>query len=497
MKRRWLSFLLILGAYFFSASEVHVLADPANTPNNRSTEERLAAIEGRLQHLESRLDQALGTGAKRAGATGGTAEAASATPISEQLAALDQKLRIVERNKELEAEATAAKLKEAPVVSAGKEGFWIKSADNNFRLRVGGHVQADSRFYTESDPAIFLGSSTFLLRKVRPILQGTVYKFFDFKIMADFGNGQALVQDAYLDFTYLPRTKFRFGKFKPPVGLERLQADIDNLFVERAMPTDLVPNRDVGVQVFGENLGGVFNYALGVFNGVVDGGNGDLDTNNTKDFAGRVFLNPFQSSSIALLKGLGIGLAGTSGSQQGLLPVLRTPAQAIFFNYNPSTLANGNRYLISPQAYYYLGPFGLLGEYVQTAQDVKNGNTFGEISTSAWQVAASYVITGEKASFKSVTPREQFNPGAGSFGAVELAGRYTQLNVDNEAFILKFANPNVSASRASTWTAGVNWYFNRNLKLQLNYEQSAFKGGNTTGNRQTEKVILSRFQVAF
>ena len=69
-------------------------------------------------------------------------------------------------------------------------------------------------------------------------------------------------------------------------------------------------------------------------------------------------------------------------------------------------MANGNRYLISPQAYYYVGPFGLLGEYVQTAQDVKNGNTFGEISTSAWQVAASYVITGEKASYKSVTPRK-------------------------------------------------------------------------------------------
>ena len=46
-------------------------------------------------------------------------------------------------------------------------------------------------------------------------------------------------------------------------------------------------------------------------------------------------------------------------------------AQAIFFRYNVSAVANGNRYLISPQAYYYVGPFGLLGEYVQTAQDVK------------------------------------------------------------------------------------------------------------------------------
>jgi phosphate-selective porin OprO/OprP len=139
----------------------------------------------------------------------------------------------------------------------------------------------------------------------------------------------------------------------------------------------------------------------------------------------------------------------------------------------------------------------LMGEYVQTAQVVKNGNTSRKIGTSSWQLAASYVITGEKVSFQSVTPRREFNPHAGSFGAVELAGRYTQLNVDSEAFIFKFANPNTSASRDRTWTAGVNWYFNKNLKLQLNYEQSAFKGGSTKGDRKTEKVILSQFQVAF
>ena len=189
--------------------------------------------------------------------------------------------------------------------------------------------------------------------------------------------------------------KFRFGKFKPPVGLERLVSDSDDaLLWSEPYQRIWFPIGMLGSKCLGRTLEAFSTTQLGVFNGVPDGGNGDLDTNNTKDFAGRVFLNPFRTTSIEPLKGLGIGLAGTSGSQQGPLPVLRTPAQAIFFNYSASTVANGNRYLISPQAYYYVGPFGLLGEYVQTAQDVKNGNTFGEISTSAWQVAASYVITG-------------------------------------------------------------------------------------------------------
>ena len=132
-----------------------------------------------------------------------------------------------------------------------------------------------------------LGTSTFVLRRVRPLFEGTVYKYFDFRIMPDFGNGQSVLQDAYMDFNYLPGAKIRFGKSKAPVGLERLQAARDVLFVERGFPTSLVPNRDLGVQLMGENLGGgTLNYAVGVLNGVPDGSSGDLDTNNTKDFAG-------------------------------------------------------------------------------------------------------------------------------------------------------------------------------------------------------------------
>jgi phosphate-selective porin OprO/OprP len=236
---------------------------------------------------------------------------------------------------------------------------------------------------------------------------------------------------------------------------------------------------------------------VGIFNGVPDGAIGDLDTNNTKDFAGRIFVHPFGRTSVEAVKGLGVGLSGTVGSQEGLLPVLRTTAQTVFFNYSTDTLAGGNHYRLSPQAYYYVGPFGLLGEYVQSVQDVKKGTTLGEINNRAWQAAASIVLTGEKASYRSVTPKKQFNPSSGSFGAVELAGRYTQLDVDNDAFIFKFADPTKSARRASTWTAGLNWYFSRNLKFQVNYEQTHFRGGSSVGDRKTEKLILSRFQVYF
>ena len=42
------------------------------------------------------------------------------------------------------------------------------------------------------------------------------------------------------------------------------------LFMERALPNALVPNRDVGVQVLGDIKGGLVSYLGGVMNGVAD-----------------------------------------------------------------------------------------------------------------------------------------------------------------------------------------------------------------------------------
>ena len=106
----------------------------------------------------------------------------------------------------------------------------------------------------------------------------------------------------------------RVGKFKPPVDLERLQSASDIVFAERALATNLAPNRDIGLQLSGEISGGVLAWQAGVFNGVPDLGNGDGDVSDAKDFAGRVFIQPFKTGSLA---GLGVGIAGTTGIERG------------------------------------------------------------------------------------------------------------------------------------------------------------------------------------
>src|SRR4051812_10476711 len=91
--------------------------------------------------------------------------------LKQQLLELDQKVRILERNKDLDAEAAEAKAKTTPSVTLGAGGLQISTADTNFSLKIRGYVQADSRFYASES---LKGNDTFLLRRVRPIFEGTV-----------------------------------------------------------------------------------------------------------------------------------------------------------------------------------------------------------------------------------------------------------------------------------------------------------------------------------
>ena len=107
------------------------------------------------------------------------------------------------------------------------------------------------------------------------------------------------------------------------------------------------------------------------------------------------------------------------------------------------------------------------------------------------------MLTGEDGGYRGVQkPAQPFDPGKGSWGAFELVGRYSTLQVDDAAFPL-FANPAVSASQANAWVLGVNWYLSSNLKLVVNYLHTNFEGGAAAGaDRDSEKAVFSRLQVA-
>ena len=302
-----------------------------------------------------------------------------------------------------------------------------------------------------------------------------------------------------------PEFKARFGKFKPPVGLERLQSPQNMLFIERGLPTLLVPNRDIGIQLHGDLFAGALQYQVGVFNGVPDGRNSDLDIHDNKDYAARLFATPFAASEIPALEGLGIGVAGSAGNEHGTLaapalPTYLSPGQFVVFRYrndgmdDGTVLASGSTARISPQAYYSFGPFSFLGEYVQSDQSVNRAGSRARLSHVAYQAAGSFVITGENASYRGVVPRNPFSLADGTWGAFEIAVRFHALDVDDDAFPT-FANPTNSVTEETATTVGLNWYLNKSLRVGINYDQTSFKGGATTGDRSVEKAVFSRVSI--
>ena len=118
----------------------------------------------------------------------------------------------------------------------------------------------------------------------------------------------------------------------------------------------------------------MFQYQLGIFDGVQDGGSKDDEGNSDKDFAGRVFAQPAKGAGIAALENLGFGLAGTYGNRtddNGALN-FRTAGRSSFYRYaNNTVTGKGIQWRIAPQAYWFWGPFGFMGEYFKSEGDIK------------------------------------------------------------------------------------------------------------------------------
>ena len=172
-----------------------------------------------------------------------------------------------------------------PRIVIGSEGFSMGTADRQFSLQFHGLLQADSRTFIND--AGIVGNDTLLIRRLRPIISGTVFHDFEFLFAPDFAPSTgAQLFDAFVNYKPMPEVQFMAGKYKPPFSLEYLQFDQFTMFNERGLPTYLGPGRDVGFTLHGELGGGVFSYAAGIFNGVGDGRrSSNVDFEDNKEFA--------------------------------------------------------------------------------------------------------------------------------------------------------------------------------------------------------------------
>jgi phosphate-selective porin OprO/OprP len=437
---------------------------------------------------------------------------ASATPAAKASTALSNQT-LSERVATLEEKQVSA-----PTVSVGQDGLLVSSADGQYWANVRGYVQLDGRTYLDGGTKNGL-TDTFLVRSARPIIEAKMTDYMDARFMPDFGKGSTTLLDAYGNFHPAPNSKwdwinFRVGEMKSPVGLERWESESDVLFVERGQTTNLVPFRDIGIMAYGYPLSKQVEYEFGVMNGAADFQANTGDTDQNKDIVGRIFTHPLVWTGVDALKGLGVGVAGTYGNHQGtptagnsLTGLITngyvTFGQRPFFTYSAATdFANGTQWRINPQFMYYNGPFGSYGEYVINSQQVGHGATIPaattrELRNTAWEGVASYVLTGENAAFDGVKPAHDFNPKAGDWGAFELVGRLSGLEVDKNAFPT-FSSLATSSSSAFERTVGATWYWSHAVKFNLDFSYTTFDhGALNNADHEPERAVIARTQLRF
>lgn len=400
------------------------------------------------------------------------------------------------------------------LVAGWDEGFFLRSSDNNFHLRITGQIQADYRAYL--DPVDYTDIDRFFLRRARLGIEADMFKYYEFRFLPDFGQGQAVIQDAYLNVHYLDEFQVEAGKFKQPVSYEQLIQDRYVPTLERSLIDQLVPARDEGVMLHGRKLfSDRLEWAVSVSNGEI---NGNTDTNDHKDLNGRIAVRPLNSDVFwPIFRLLQIGISGSTGKEQE--PVnpntLFTPAGVRFFQFNTNVRADGLRNRWTPEVSYFYGPFGFAAQYYEEIQDLRpsfTGPAFRfetDVPFRGWYVLATYLLTGEERTTYSeaITPLHPFDPfqPLACTGAWEAVGRVSRLHLGDNVFIpglARLADPTMFTNGATEMTVGFNWYLNKWVRTQFNYEHAHFDspvrlGPGPNGLLRHQDSLEARFQIIF
>ncbi|PYK38806.1 MAG: hypothetical protein DME60_10635 [Verrucomicrobia bacterium] len=434
---------------------------------------------------------------------------------SERLQKLERAVELLEkRNAELEAEISGLKERTAfaPEFGPGaktkvtydgktyvekavveeKPPVYVQQRGPELKLVLGGFIQAN---FEDGDVSAFEGrfgetalKDRFRLRRARINLTGDFAEQFDFKIEGDFGQSDGLnssrtafsATDIFVNWHQYPEAQIKVGQWKAPFGLEQITPDTTLYLIERSLPTGaLTPERQLGVQLWGKPFTHVWpeqkdllTYYAGIFNG--NGRNITNNDNNEFMYVGRLELQPFKGKIFGQESFLKLG--GDLLNSRDAAGTNISPALNLLVNddgsLSPFTLATADeRTAWSVDAWLKLGPFDLIGEYLE---EYVNGRTVNgvpgmpDFTTNGYYITAGYFLIPKK---------------------LQLAMRWEDLNPGQKG------NDGIRSI-----TGGLNYYIHGDdLKVMVNYIHtwSDFRETNPQFGDDQFNEVIARMQLMF
>jgi phosphate-selective porin OprO/OprP len=424
----------------------------------------------------------------------------------------------------------------------------ITSSDGRFSAALRTLIQFDSGYYMQEHSANLLPaaygnnfSSGSNFRRVYLNLQGRVFGDWSYNANFDFGGSGGTetpghIQSVYLEYDGLQPWAFRIGAYPPPASLEDATASGDTIFLERNSPSDLQRNiaggdgRDaVSILYATPTVYGALSFTgdkiqTGAKALAAAGATAAPTFDEQEAVLGRLSWLPISEEHAHWL----IGVNGTyvlklpESVAYGLPNLSNTPGATALnsftlsdppeftFDSNGYTLANtgalnanhisqwgvetaGNWKSLYGQAGYY----GFEVDRSQVAYATTTGTQIVQPNAdhfSGWYVQGTWLLTGEERLYNpgtgAFTPPQVTTPlnfEKGNWGAIELAARYSDLDLNdhvNDTANVTIANAAGAPAGTHTYdfyntvrggdqrifTAGLNWYPNNVVRFAVNYE---------------------------
>jgi phosphate-selective porin OprO/OprP len=416
----------VLRAAGGSLAAIILLAAPRLVAQTPSDSERLQKLERAVEQLQKRnadLEQEVSSLKK---------QAASPAEVGARM-----KTKIMSEGKSYVEKA---------VVEEEKPPVFVVPRASEFKLVLGGYIQIN---FEDGDVSAFEGrfgqtalKDRFRLRRARINLTGDFAENFDFKDEGDFENSDGLnsgrtafeATDIFVNWHQFAEAQVKVGQWKAPFGLEQITPDPSLIIIERSLPTGAItPERQIGVQLWGKPFANIWpdekdllTYYAGIFNG--NGRNTTVNDNNNFMYVGRLESTLFKAKMWGQDSYLKLGAdvlnsrddKGTNISQTLNLLVNSDGSLSPFVLPGAA-----ERTAWSVDAWLKLGPFDLIGEYLE---EYVNGRTvngappgFANFTTSGYYITAAYYLIPKK--LQAAVQWQDLNPGQrGSDGIHSITG---------------------------------------------------------------------------
>jgi phosphate-selective porin OprO/OprP len=427
---------------------------------------------------------------------------------------------------------TAANADRAVIVG-GKPS--IQSADGRFTANLKGVMQLDAAAYFQ-DNVTAAQTDTHArdlndgvnFRRARIGIDGKLFGDFNYSILYDFGGTGAedagKIQELWVEYAGFKPLKVRVGAFAPNVGLADATSTNGMLFLERPAPAEIARtvaggDRRVGLQVQGTGetwlvAGAVTGPTISSLNSTASGFNAQ-NFDEQLGYTGRVAWTPIKGEDWRAHLGLN-GSVVTQVGDTGPASAVRYPFQ---LRDRPELTVDGTRLIdtgaidaegarqFGLEAGFQKANFLVEAEYFDV--EIKRRNsTFSDPSFTGYYVQGSWVITGEPRAWSQDTatwgaPKvgKNFNPKAGEWGALEVAGRYSVADLDDNEGNEGLATPagGIRGGRQEVVSVGVNWYLNPIVRLMVDYQHVDIDRLRANGQQigQDYDALSARAQLAF